>query len=164
MDSAVRRSRGALIWSLLTLVLFTVHPVHAQEAAGPAKIKVTVQPASGTAQKATCGETYKCTLPVTIQMAGKAETLTVDLFYVPGGAVLNFKTAEGYLYAGAKTQADPKYPEYAATWRIAVTSGAPSVSDITLFGPTVPEPDGAPTLSTPGNAVADLQITTEAAP
>ena len=165
MNSAVGRLRRAFLWSLLSFGFFAALSVRAQEAAGPAKITVSVQPANATAQKATCdAATYECKVPVTIQTAGKTETLTVHILYVPGGALFNFETPEGYLYAGAKTQADPQHPEYTTMWHTTVGATGASVSDITLYGPAAKTPIEMSFIDKPGGAVADLTLSLEAAP
>ena len=165
MNSAVWRLRRAFLWSLLSFAFFTPHPGHAQDAAGPAKVTVTVQPTNGTAQKTTCAAAaYKCTLPVTIQAAGKTETLTVNIFHVPGNTLFSFQTTDGYLYAGNKPQADPQYPVYMALWGGLAETATPSTANITLYEPYVPNPAAAQPINAPGKAVADLQITVEAAP
>src|SRR5690348_13439870 len=120
MNSALGRLRRAFVCSLLTIGLVSTSQLYAQDAPTPAsvptKINVTIQPASGTAQKATCGDTYKCSMDVSIQAAGKAQTLTVDVFYAGGGTLITFRTPDGYLYAGETKQADPQHPQYAVMW------------------------------------------------
>jgi hypothetical protein len=165
MNSAIRRSRRAFVSSLLISSFFVAHPVHAQEAAGPTKINVTVQPANGTAQKATCGDTYKCTLSATVQTAaGQAETVTVNVYHVPGNTLFSFQTPEGFLYVGDKPQADPEHPTYRVQWGGLAETTTQSVANITLYEPFVANDAAAPWLTAPGKAFADLQVAVQAAP
>lgn len=165
MNITVGRLCRASILPFLATALLSVSPVRAQDAAGPAKISVTVQPTNRTAQKATCAAaTYKCTLPVTIQTGGKTEALTVNIFYVPGNTLFSFQTTDGYLYAGNKPQADPQYPVYMPLWGGLAETATPTTANVTLYEPYVSNPAAAQIISTPGKAVADLQITVEAAP
>lgn len=168
MDSAVSHAKCAWIWSLLSFAFFTAYPAHAQatpsHATPPATIVVTIQPANGSAQKTTCGDAYKCTLPVTIQRAGKTAALTVNVFYVPGNVRLTFKASDGFLYAADNPQADPKNPMYMATWGRIISGNTPVKADISLFEPAVPIAVAGPWLTAPGKAVVDLAVTLEKAP
>lgn len=166
MDIAVGRLRRILALSFFSFVFFTTFPVHAQEAAAPAKISVTVQPANGTAQNTTCdSKTYKCTLPVTVQTtSGKTETVTVTIYHVPGNTLFSFQTSDGFLYAGDKPQADPQYPVYRTLWGGLSETTTPSAANITLYEPFVTNPASAPFLNAPGKAFADVQVTVVGAP
>jgi hypothetical protein len=174
MITTFQRLQTALLFSLLLggaagSLAAHAHPATARPSTvttTPRSIAFTVhQVPGGAVQKTTCTDPQNCSLDLTLQTGSKKETLAVRAFCVPGSTLFTFHTPDGYLYAAAKTQADPKNPVYMATWGSGAKIGAAAISDITLYGPPVPIAMGAKILSAPpGPAVADLQVTVEAAP
>lgn len=102
-------------------------------------------------------------MPIDIQTGPIKETLTVHVLFVPGNALFEFETPKGFLYAGDKTPADKRTAIYRTIWYEDKAKNTPS-TNVTLFLPLVPHAEVAPMLNTVQTPVADLEITTEAAP
>jgi hypothetical protein len=142
--SVARRSARAFAFSCLP-VLFLFISLQSEAAFSASltmKVRQLNDPA-GAVQETTCTDPQNCSLDLSLQAGSKKETLAVRAFHVPGSTLFTFHTPDGYLYAAAKTQADPKNPVYMATWGSGAKTGAAAISDITLYGPPVPIAMGA---------------------
>lgn len=172
-----RRLTAFAILSLAVIHAHSAYFAYAQEAAGgpentsaattrPRSVALTIQQVpGGAAQKISCADPQRCSLAVPTKLDSRSQTVTVNVSYVDGGALLTFQTPDGYLYAADKDPVDPQHPVFMTTWGTTVENGKPKTSKITLFDPPVPHPLLAKIMDRPpGKAVADLQVTAEAAP
>jgi hypothetical protein len=160
--AARNRGRKSRLLLLPLLLLVSLHSQTAFSASLTVKIR-QVNPDSET-QQVTCTDNTKCVLPLDIQTGATKQTLTVHVLFVPGHVLFQFETPKGYLYAGDKTPADAQNAVYETIWTRGKAQSTASVSPVTLFLPLVPQAALAPMLSAVQQPVADLEITTEAAP
>lgn len=136
----------------------------------PKSLSVTIRQITpnGDPQSAICVAKQKCLLPVSIVTGGQHQTLTVQISYAPGSALLTFQAPNGYLLAGEKL-ADSS-DAYAGAWQ--TTLPQPAATNVTLYGPAVRNPIEAPILNVAGEAaksishpvLATLEIATRQAP
>jgi hypothetical protein len=171
--AAHRRGRVPRFLFLSVLLLVSLH----SEAALSASLMVKVQQLNpaGELQSVTCTDNTKCLLPISITTAqGKQDTLTVAIFFAPTSILLHFQTSKGYLYAVTKGEADSFYrtlwsPSFG---QASPSVDKPSVSDVTLFLPAVPNAFLAPMLDVASEsaqkvthqAVAEVEITLQPVP
>jgi hypothetical protein len=150
---------------LLCLSLFLSISLYS-EAACSASLVVKIKQLNpeGGLQQVTCTDDQKCVLPVDIQTGQTKKTLTVGISFVPGNVLMTFATPDGFLYAGDTNPADTQHAIYETLWHRAVAQNEPSISDVTLFSPAVPNALLVPALSAVEKPVADLEITLETTP
>jgi hypothetical protein len=160
--AARNRGRKSRLLLLPLLLLVSLHSQTAFSASLSVKIR-QVNPDSEI-QQVTCTDNTKCVLPIDIQTGATKETLTVHVLFVPGNVLFEFETPKGYLYAGEKNPADAEHAAYETIWTGGKAQSTASISPVTLFLPLVAQAAVAPILSTVEQPVADLEITTEAAP
>ena len=165
MFAVLARERGRLFGLLLLPFLFCFVTSHINAAhAASLNVKIRQVNPDGATQQIICTDNTKCVLPLDIQTGATKETLTVHVLFVPGNVLFEFETPKGYLYAGEKTPADPQDVRYETIWTRGKAQSAKSITPVTLFLPLVQQAAVAPILSTVQRPVADLEITTEAAP
>jgi hypothetical protein len=172
MFAVLARERGRLFRLLLLPFLFAFASIHSGAAsAASLTVKIRQLDPAGNVQQVTCAPNAKCLLPVDIQTKqGKKETLTLHVLFIPGGAMFEFQTPDGYLYAWDKKPG--KDALYETLWHIAAAANNPATYDVTLFLPAVPVAPEARILHVAQETaqkvshapVADLEITVEAAP
>jgi hypothetical protein len=165
MFAVLARERGRLFRLLLLPFLFCFVTAHGSVAsAASLNVKIRQLNPAGEAHQVTCVERKKCVLPIDIQTGTTKETLTVDISFVPGNVLFKFQTPKGYLYAGAKNPADKEHAIYETIWTGGKARSTPSISEVSLFLPVVPNAMLAPISNTVQQPVADLEITTEETP
>ena len=166
MFAVMGRERGRLLRLLLLPLLLSFAVIHSNAAsAASLSVKIRQVNPDSAPQQVTCTRDTKCVLPLKIK-TNQSQTVDVNvrIEFVPGNALLEFQTGKGFLYAGDKNPPNKQHGTYEVIWHSAVAKDKASVSGVTLFLPAVPHAEVAPILQVPQQAVADLEITLEAAP
>lgn len=151
---------------LTALVISSLAVIHAQSAiAASLNVKIRQLNPAGETHAITCIQKKRCELPFTIKTAqAKNETLTVHVDFSEPTVLFEFRTPDGYLYAGDRNPVDKQNAIYQAIWHRLFDKDKASTFNVTLFLPAVPNSITAMILNSVQEPVADLEITVEATP
>ena len=158
--------RNPLLW----LVCLSVILCSGSAFAASLTVKIRQINPNGAVQQVTCAENTRCPVPVTIQTAGKTDTVTVNITFVKETLLAEFQTAKGFLYS-ANNLTD-KNALYETIWHSALPKDKASTADVTLYLPAVRLAPSAPMLGVAKEAaakvshqaVATLEITVQRGP